>query len=108
MAEGGLTLGQEADHFCGATPRRPLPSGGAAVTDDSTQFIWYWATTAILAFALYFPTNRLIWVMRVRRLQKSLGRDATEEEREEVKRKTRLVAAILVIGFAYLFNWKVI
>ena len=78
------------------------------MTDASQQFVWFWATTAILAFALYFPANRLIWVMRVRRLEKSLARGATEEERDEVKRKTRLIAAVLVIGFAYLFNWKVV
>ena len=70
----------------------------------SASFAWFWGTTAILAIALYFPANRMIWVMRVRRLEKSLGREANEAEREEVRRKTRLLAGIIAVCFSFIFN----
>lgn len=68
------------------------------------KFIWYWGTTVVLAIALYFPVSRFVWVKRVRRLEKGLGRESTEEERYAVKYKTRLIAALIAVSFAYLFN----
>lgn len=69
-----------------------------------TQFYWFWGTTAVLAAALYFPVYRIIWVMRVRRLERKLERQSTGEERENLRRNTRLISAVIVICFAYLFN----
>ena len=68
------------------------------------QFYWFWGTTAGLTAALYFPVYRIIWVLRVRRLEKKLERKSTDEERETLRQKTRLISAVIAICFAYLFN----
>ena len=72
--------------------------------NQTSSFIWFWGTTAVLAVALFFPVSRMIWVWRVRRAEKKLERSITDEEREELRGKTRLIAAIIVICFAYFFN----
>ena len=69
-----------------------------------SQFYWFWGTTVVLTAALYFPVYRIIWVMRVRRLEKKLERQCTEQERESLRRNARLISAVIVISFAYLFN----
>ncbi len=46
----------------------------------------------------------MIWVLRVRRMERKLGRQATEQERAEIRRRTRVIAAFIVIAFAYFFN----
>ncbi len=74
------------------------------MSGDTGQFVWFWGTTALLAVALYFPVGRFIWVKQVRRLEKKLERDATSEERNALRRKTRLISGLIVIVFAFLFN----
>jgi hypothetical protein len=68
------------------------------------QLAWYWGTTVVLALLLFFPVSRLIWVGRVRRLERKLGRQATPEEREPLRRSSRIVAAVIAITFAFLYN----
>ncbi len=58
----------------------------------------------MLAVALYFPANRLITVARIRRAEKKLERQTTDAEREEIRRKTRLISAVIVVCFAFFFN----
>ncbi len=74
------------------------------MSEESGQFIWFWGTTALLAVALYFPVGRFIWVKLVRRLEKKLERDATSEERQAARRRTRFISGLIVIVFAFLFN----
>ena len=74
------------------------------MSEETSEFVWFWGTTALLAVALYFPVGRFIWVKQVRRLEKKLQRDATGEERDALRRKTRMVSVLIVIVFAFLFN----
>ncbi len=46
----------------------------------------------------------MIWVMRVRREERQLGRPSTEEERRRELKSARFIAAIIVAIFAFLFN----
>ena len=75
---------------------------------STASLAWFWITTWLLAILLYFPVHRLIWVMRVRRLETRTGAKATEEEVTALRLKTRLVAGLIVITFAYLFNHVVL
>ena len=74
------------------------------IDSESGNFIWYWGTTALLAFALYFPVLRIVLVRRIRRLEKELKRESTGEERKVMKKKSRLISALITISFAYVFN----
>ena len=74
------------------------------MSEETGQFVWFWGTTALLAVALYYPVGKFIWVKRVRRLEKELKRDVTNEERDALKRRTRIISSLIVIVFAYLFN----
>ncbi len=74
------------------------------MSSETAAFVWFWGTTAVLAVALYFPVHRLIWVVRVRRAERQAGKTLSEAEREELRRGTRLIAAVITIGFAFLFN----
>ena len=74
----------------------------------TASLAWFWITTWLLAILLYFPVHRLIWVMRVRRLEARTGSKPTDEEVETLRVKTRIVAGLIVLTFAYLFNHVVL
>ena len=75
---------------------------------SSPSLVWFWITTWLLALLLYFPVHRLIWVMRVRRLEARTGNKPTGEEVEALRVRTRIVTGLIVITFAYLFNHVVL
>jgi len=66
--------------------------------------IWYWVSSMVLSAALFVPVSRLLWVWRVRALQRRLGRQASDSERGTEKRMARLLGGIIAISFAFLFN----
>ena len=66
--------------------------------------LWYWGSTVLLAVLLFFPVSKLIWVVRVRRLERRLGRQSTEEEREAQRRTARILGALIAVTFAFLYN----
>ena len=68
---------------------------------QSTFFIVSWL---VLAALLFYPVNKLIFVMSVRRLSKKLARDLNEEEVTGQRNRARVLAVILVLGFSFLFN----
>ena len=74
------------------------------MSPSTASVIWFWTTTWLLALLLYWPVHRLIWVMRVRKLERRTDAKAADEEIEALRVKTRLVAGVIVITFAYLFN----
>lgn len=69
--------------------------------------IWFWGWTAVLAVLLFFPVSKLIWVTSVRRMQRKLQRDLTEEETAGQLKRARFIALLLVVIFAALFNYNV-
>ena len=66
--------------------------------------IWFWATTGVLATLLFFPVRKLIWVSRVRRLERKNKRPSTPEEKEQLRNRSRIIAGIIAITFSFLFN----
>jgi hypothetical protein len=66
--------------------------------------IWYVVSTAVLAYFLYKPVNKFIYVKRIRRAEQKLGRDTTEEEKNAIAEKTSRFALGFSIIFSILFN----
>lgn len=66
--------------------------------------VWYWGTTVLLAVLLFFPVRNLIWVWRVRGMERRLGRPGSAEERAAERRRAGLLGGVIAITFAFLFN----
>ena len=59
-----------------------------------------WVT--ILTIALFFPVRQLIWVLYVRKKQKTQG-SVSEEEKSGLKKRATFTAILLCIVFSYLY-----
>ena len=55
-----------------------------------------------LSTALFFPVRKLIWVLYVRKKQKTQG-SVSEEEKNGLKKRATLTALLLCIVFSYLY-----
>jgi hypothetical protein len=58
----------------------------------------------LLALLLFFPVSKLIWVLSVRRLQRRTGRELSPEELQGQLKRARIIAALVVVVFSFLFN----
>ena len=73
--------------------------------DEPTgAMIWYGGSSLLLALLLFFPLRRLIWIWRMRGLERKLGRPGTEEERQAERRRAGQIGGVIAITFAFLFN----
>ena len=57
---------------------------------------------AVLSTALFFPVRKLIWVLYVRKKQKT-QQSVSEEEKSSLKKKATLTAVLLCIVFSYIY-----
>ena len=73
--------------------------------DETSLQLWYWGSSLALAFLLFFPVEKMLWVMRVRSAERRMKRVTTPDERGEKRRKARSIAGIIVISFSFLFNF---
>ena len=62
-----------------------------------------WVWTMVLGGLLFYPTRQLLWVMAVRRLERRLGKPSSEEERDALKRRTTVTAALLCFVFSVAY-----
>ena len=70
--------------------------------------LFFIVSVVILSVVLYFPVNKLIWVLSVRRLEKKSKEKLTEIERKLQLKRARFISAILVLTFSYLFNLQIL
>ena len=56
----------------------------------------------VLATALFFPVRQLIWVLYVRKKQKS-QKTVSDEEMKKLKRRATFTSVLLCIVFSYLY-----
>jgi len=68
--------------------------------------IFFLAGIVLLSIALYFPVNKLIWVLSVRRLERKYKKKLTDVERKLQLNRARFISIILVLIFSYFFNLK--
>ena len=56
----------------------------------------------VLSTALFFPVRKLIWVLYVRKKQKS-QKTVSDEEKIVLKKRATLTSVLLCIVFSYLY-----
>ena len=56
----------------------------------------------ILSTALFIPVRQLIWVLYIRKKQKSQG-EVSEEEKISLKKRASFTSILLCIVFSYLY-----
>ena len=56
----------------------------------------------LLSTALFFPVRKLIWVLYVRKKQKT-QQSVSEEEKKSLKGRATFTAALLCIVFSYVY-----
>ena len=56
----------------------------------------------LLSTVLFFPVRQLIWVLYVRKKQKT-QRSVSEEEKSSLKKRATFTAILLCIVFSYLY-----
>ena len=56
----------------------------------------------ILSTALFIPVRQLIWVLYIRKKQKSQG-EVSEEEKKGLKKRASFTSILLCIVFSYLY-----
>ena len=56
----------------------------------------------VLSVALFFPVRQMIWVLYVRKKQKTQG-SVSEEEKSGLKKRATFTAILLCIVFSYLY-----
>lgn len=66
--------------------------------------LYYGITSLIFGVILFFPVRKLILAINVNRHQRKVGRAITDEEREILRRKVTVVAALIAVTFAFLYN----
>ena len=57
---------------------------------------------AVLSMALFFPVRQLIWVLYVRKKQKSQT-TVSEEEKIVLKKRATFTSVLLCIVFSYIY-----
>ena len=56
----------------------------------------------VLSTALFFPVRQLIWVLYVRKKQKT-QKEITENEKRNLKKRANFTSVLLCIVFSYLY-----
>ena len=56
----------------------------------------------LLSIVLFFPVRKLIWVLYVRKKQKT-QQSVSEEEKSSLKKRATLTAILLCIVFSYVY-----
>ena len=73
--------------------------------DENSVVLWYWGSSLVMALLLFFPVEKMLWVLRIRIAERRLKRATNQEERDEERRKARSISGIIVISFSFLFNY---
>lgn len=66
--------------------------------------IWFWISSICLAALLFRPAKKMIFSQRVRRTERKIGRQLTEDERQDLEKRTIPMTVLIVITFSLLFN----
>jgi len=66
--------------------------------------IWYWISSIGLAALLFRPAQKMIFTQRVRKTERKLDRPLTEDERQDLEKRTIPITVFIVVTFSFLFN----
>ena len=73
----------------------------------SSQYLWFYGWSALLAAMLFIPVSKLVWTLSIRRQERKLERKLDEAEINGQLRRARFLSLFLVVVFALLFNANV-
>ena len=79
-----------------------VEKGEIFVMDAMT--IWYWVSSIGLAALLFRPAKKFIFLQRLKRTTAKLKRQLTEDEIQDLEKRTIPMTALIVITFSFLFN----
>ena len=68
----------------------------------------YWLWVIAMGLALFYPVNRLIWVVSCRRMQKKLQKKLSENELLGQKKRSYFISIITCLIFSMLFNYRLL
>ena len=69
---------------------------------------FYILSVIFLSILLYFPVNKLILVLSIRRLEKKIGQSLSDDERKNQLNRSRFISIILILIFSCLFNIEIL
>jgi hypothetical protein len=69
--------------------------------------IFYLLSVILLSILLYYPVNKLIFILSVRRFEKKIGDTLNDKELKGQLVRSRFISIILIIIFSSLFNLKI-
>ena len=69
---------------------------------------YYLLSVIILTLLLYYPVNKLIFVLSVRRIEKKTGKNLSNMEKSGQLKRSRFISIILILLFSCLFNINIL
>jgi hypothetical protein len=66
--------------------------------------IWFWISSICLAAIIFRPAKKMIFSQRVRRTERKIDRQLTEDERQDLEKRTIPMTVVIVVTFSLLFN----
>jgi len=69
---------------------------------------FYVLNVIILSLLLYYPVNKLIFVLSVRRLEKKIGKQLNNIQKSGQLKRSRFISILLIIIFPCLFNINIL
>ena len=70
--------------------------------------MYYILSVVLLSALLYFPVNKLILILSIRRLEKKIGKSLSDDERKNQLNRSRFISIILILIFSCLFNIEIL
>jgi hypothetical protein len=67
-------------------------------------FVWYWISSIFLAIVLFKPAKKFILGQRVNKAERKIKRELTDDELNDLEKRTIPVTVIIVLTFALIFN----
>jgi hypothetical protein len=69
---------------------------------------YYLISVIILALLLYYPVNKMIFVLSVRRLERRIGNQLNDDQKNGQLKRSRFISIILILCFSCLFNINIL
>ncbi len=69
---------------------------------------YYLISVIILALLLYYPVNKMIFILSVRRLERRIGKQLNDDQKNGQLKRSRFISIILILCFSCLFNINIL
>ncbi len=69
---------------------------------------YYVISVIILALLLYYPVNKMIFVLSIRRLESKIGKQLNDDQKNGQLKRSRFISIILILFFSCLFNINIL